>query len=220
MKKGLTLLVFVMDRSGSMGNIIFDSIGGFNSLIDKQKTDCLAEGNTAKVSLVIFDDKIDTIYNYKNIIEVPELTDKIFYARGMTALTDAVCRTINTVGGTLKDLSENDRPEKVIFTIITDGHENASREFQPSQLKFLIKEQEDKYNWVFNFIGANIDSINTSGQMGVSNTRGVSNYVASASGVRAMFKGVSNYTTNLRNSAIGDTTFMSIQEEITELNKQ
>lgn len=216
MKKGLTLLVFVMDRSGSMSSIITDSIGGFNTLIEKQKADCLKEGNTAKVTLVKFNNQVEAIHNYEDITDLPALTQKEFYASGMTSLIDAACATIVNTGRTLSELSEEERPEKVIFTIITDGFENTSREYNVTQLKEMISTQEKQYNWVFNFIGANIDSFGTAGSYGISSERGMSNYRADALGVKAMFKGLSNYTTNVRNSVGNDVSFLTVAQEITK----
>lgn len=214
MKKGLTLLVFVMDRSGSMSSIITDSIGGFNTLIEQQKADCLKEGNTAKVTLVKFNNQVESICNYEDIDKVLPLTGNIFFASGSTSLIDAACATIVNTGHTLSELSEEERPEKVLFTIITDGEENTSKEYTLAKLKEMISVQEKDYNWIFNFIGANIDSFDTANHIGFSNSRGVSNYTASSEGVQAMFRGVSNYTTNLRKYAVGDTSFMSVEAEI------
>jgi len=152
MKKGLTLLVFVMDRSGSMASIITDSIGGFNTLIEQQKADCLEKGNTAKVTIVKFNSSVESICNYEDISKVTPLTGNTFYASGGTSLIDAVCATIVNTGHTLSELSEEERPEKVLFTIITDGEENTSREYTLEKLKEMISEQEKKYNWTFSFI--------------------------------------------------------------------
>jgi len=220
MKKGLTLLVFVMDRSGSMASIITDSIGGFNTLIEQQKADCLEKGNTAKVTIVKFNSSVESICNYEDISKVTPLTGNTFYASGGTSLIDAVCATIVNTGHTLSELSEEERPEKVLFTIITDGEENTSREYTLEKLKEMISEQEKKYNWTFSFIGANIDSFGTANNIGFSNSRGVANYQANSRGVKAMFRGVSNYTMNLKNSAVGDTSFMSVEAEISAEEKK
>ena len=197
MKKGLTLLVFVMDRSGSMASIINDSIGGFNTLIEKQKEDAKLTSTEVRVSLVIFDNHVETIYHYVDINEVKPLTSKTFYAAGMTSLNDAVGMTIVNVGNKLSTLDENERPEKVLVTIMTDGHENTSKEYNAAQVKELVTLQESKYDWTFNFVGANIDSFHEGNSRGfcASNT---ANYTPSSQGVTAMFMGISDYATTYR----------------------
>jgi uncharacterized protein YegL len=220
MKKGLTLLVFVMDRSGSMSDIIEDSIGGFNSLIEKQKEDCAKEGNTARVTLTIFDEVYETLYSYVDINDVKALTNKEFYARGTTSLIDASCTTIKSVGGVLSNLSEEERPEKVLFTIITDGLENTSKEYKKEDLIEMVKLQEGTYAWLFNFIGANIDAFGTgtgygigsTGIHGLAGTSGVASYRVTKRGVKAMYSALSNFTVNARNTS----NFNSI----TSLNKE
>ena len=197
MKNGSTLLVFIMDRSGSMGNIITDSIGGFNSLINAQRKDSLENGNEVKVSLTIFNNVINNIYNFVDINEVKPLTEKVFYAESMTALNDAIGLTVNLVGKQLSNLPEEERPEKVLVTIITDGEENSSREFTNNDVKELVKHQETVYNWTFNFIGANIDSFGEGKTRGI-NTNNTANYVATPVGVSSMFEGLSNYTLSYR----------------------
>ena len=200
MKNGATLLVFIMDRSGSMERIITDSIGGFNSLIEAQKKDSLENGNEVKVSLTIFNSTIDNIYNFVDINEVKPLTDKVFFATSMTALNDAIGITVDLVGKQLSNLPEEERPEKVLVTVITDGEENSSRKYSNMDIKELVKHQETVYNWTFNFIGANIDSFGESATRGI-NTNNTANYVATSDGVSNMFKGLSNYTLSYRGTS-------------------
>lgn len=164
MKKGLTELIFILDRSGSMDNLTDDTIGGFNSMIESQKK----EDGEAYVTTVLFDTKYEILHNYVHIQEIKPMTYNDYYARGCTALLDAVGTTINTVGERLAATSEEERPEKVIFVIITDGYENASREFSRAKVKEMIEHQQDKYSWVFMFLGANMDAVSEAGTIGIS----------------------------------------------------
>lgn len=187
MKKGLTEIVAVLDRSGSMGNLVQDTIGGYNSFIEKQKE---LEGE-CKVSLIVFDNKYDEVYNGIDINKVPVLTNESYFARGGTALLDAIGKTINSVGKRLQDTPEEDRPEQVIFVITTDGAENSSMEFNVSLIKEMIDHQKDVYNWDFIFMGANIDAIGGGADMGLS--RGMSmNYDATSKGTTSLYMAVSN----------------------------
>ena len=190
MKNNLSLLVFVMDRSGSMSGIIDETIKGFNSLIEDQKKE-EKNGLEAKVTLAIFDEKYDLIHNYIDIKNIPELTTELFFAREWTALHDAIGKTIVDVGKALKDLPEEERPAKVLFTVFTDGEENTSKEYL-NKISGMIKHQEDKYNWKFNFIGANIDSYKVGSSLGVS-LANTANYTATSTGVKNMMKDVSNF---------------------------
>jgi uncharacterized protein YegL len=156
MKDNLTELVFILDRSGSMSRLTGDTIGGFNSTINEQKK---KEGE-AVVSVVLFDDVYSVLHNGVDIKSVPELTNKEYFARGSTALLDAIGKTINTVGARLKNTPEDERPAKVLLIITTDGEENASREFSDEQIKAMIEHQKTKYNWDVLFIGGDIHSVN------------------------------------------------------------
>lgn len=157
----LTELVMILDRSGSMKICIDDTIGGFNEFLEKQKQ---APGKK-HLSLVLFDDRYELVHNRVDINHVAPLTKEINLARGMTALRDAVGKTVNDIGYKLHESSE--RPGKVIVVIITDGQENSSKEFSHSQLKEMIKHQQDKYSWEFIFMGANQDSWLTAEGFGI-----------------------------------------------------
>jgi len=177
MKKGKSEIILILDRSGSMANIRNDMEGGIKNYIEKQKK----EPGECYVSLYQFDDVYEPVFEYKNITNVGEIS---LVPRNMTALWDAVCKTINSVGDRLANTPESERPESIIITVITDGNENSSKEFTLQQVKDLVKQQADKYNWRFIFLGANQDAVLNGTNMGfgagtsmtyASNSKGVSN---------------------------------------------
>ncbi|MBQ2160318.1 MAG: VWA domain-containing protein, partial [Firmicutes bacterium] len=153
MKKGLTEMVFILDRSGSMGGLEKDTIGGYNSMIEKQKK----EEGEALVSTVLFDHMQEVIADRVPLDKIKKMTEDEYYVRGCTALLDAVGYAIRHIGNIHKYAREEDVPEKTIFVITTDGLENASKRYSYSDIKRMIKRQEEKYGWEFLFLGANID---------------------------------------------------------------
>jgi uncharacterized protein YegL len=155
MKNNHTDITVVLDRSGSMTNVVNDTIGGFNKFIEEQKK---APG-TANITLHQFDNEFETVINNQNIQLAAPLTDKTFIPRGMTALLDAIGNAINLTGKRLSELKENERAEHVIFVIITDGEENSSKEFTKEKIFEMIGHQRDKYSWMFMFLGAGQDAI-------------------------------------------------------------
>jgi hypothetical protein len=163
MKKDYTKIVFVVDRSGSMSKIAADIIGGYNRFINDQKS--LNHGS-CDVSFYQFDDIYESVYENRVLNEVTDLNDKTYVPRNMTALYDAIGKTINRLGETLKNLNENDRPEKLLFVVITDGLENSSQEFTADKVREMIKHQTEKYNWQFSYIGANQDAWSVGGSLG------------------------------------------------------
>ena len=169
MKKGLTEMLFILDRSGSMSGLETETIGGFNSLIEKQKK---VEGS-AIVSTVLFDGEMNVIHNRVDLKEVKELTDKEYYARGCTALLDAVGRSVKHIRKVQKALPEEEKPEHTIVVITTDGEENSSCEFTLDKVKRLVKRMQEKHCWEFLFMGANIDAISAAGRIGISANRAV-----------------------------------------------
>jgi len=181
MNNNLTELVFILDRSGSMQNLTSETIGGFNSLVEKQKHD----GN-AYLTTVLFDDAYELLHDHIDIHQVPTLTERDYYARGCTALLDAVGRTIDTVGHRLSQTPEQERPGKVIFTITTDGFENASQEYSLARIKEMITHQRTVYKWEFVFLGANIDAPKTARTLGIPQ-RMAKTYAASPSGCRSTY---------------------------------
>jgi hypothetical protein len=180
MKKGLTEIIYVLDRSGSMGHLTGDTIGAYNSYLDEQKG---FDGET-RITTVLFDDKYELLFNGAKLEEA-YLDHEKYYVRGMTALYDALGKTILDVGSRLSRTPESERPEKVIFIITTDGYENASKEFTQSRVKEMIEHQQNKYSWEFLFFGANIDSAETADSIGVCPDRAY-DFEASSKGIKRM----------------------------------
>ena len=177
MKKGLTKIVFVVDRSGSMESIASDMIGGFNQFIKKQKETDVGE---CRVSFNQFDDIFEEVYKNVLLVDVKELTSETYVPRNSTALYDAIGRTINSIGEELAALPEDQRPEKVIVVIITDGEENASQEFTSKIVSEKITHQTETYNWQFLYLGANQNAWDVGRGLGIKGTH-TSNYVSRGS---------------------------------------
>ncbi|MDD4200684.1 MAG: VWA domain-containing protein [Eubacteriales bacterium] len=169
MKKGLTEMVFILDRSGSMSGLESDTIGGFNSMIALQKK----EEGEAIVSTVLFDNRYELIHDRFNIQSVGEMTDEEYYTRGSTALLDAMGSSIQKTINVQKHLPEDEKAEKVIFVIITDGYENSSCEFSYEDVRKMVEQQQEKYGWEFMFLGANIDAISEGRKFGIREERAV-----------------------------------------------
>ena len=165
--KAFTEIVFILDRSGSMCGLEADTIGGFNSLIAKQKK----ESGQAVVSTVLFDDETEVLHDRVPLERIKLMTDKEYYVRGCTALLDAVGGAIHHIGNVHKYAREEDRPEKTMFVITTDGMENASRRYTYEKVKRMIQRQKEKYGWEFLFLGANIDAVEVTGRFGISEDR-------------------------------------------------
>ena len=163
MKKGLTEIVFILDRSGSMSGLEADTIGGFNSLVRKQRK---GQGE-ALVSTVLFDDKCEVIHDRVPMGSVKELTEDEYFVRGCTALLDAVGGAIHHIGNIHKYARDEDRPEKTLFIITTDGMENASCRYSYAKVKRMVERQKTKYGWEFLFLGANMDAIEAAGNIGI-----------------------------------------------------
>ncbi len=193
MKKGLTELVFVLDRSGSMGGLESDTIGGFNSVLMKQKD----EEGEAYITTVLFDDKYELLHDRFNLRRISQMTDKEYFVRGTTALLDAVGKTIHKIGNVQKYAADEERAEKVMFVIITDGMENASVEYSYSQIRKMIERQKKKYGWEFIFLGANIDAVETAGRFGIAQDR-AANYHADSEGTMLNYEVISETVSMLR----------------------
>lgn len=163
MKNNLTELVFILDRSGSMAGLESDTIGGFNSLIAKQKS----EAGHAFVSTILFDNISETIHDRLDIQDVLPLSDKEYYVRGCTALLDAIGHTIQHIQTIHKYARPEDVPGRTLFVITTDGMENASHNYTTDQIKALIEDKKEKNGWDFLFLGANIDAVETAGRIGI-----------------------------------------------------
>lgn len=195
MKKNLTELVFILDRSGSMAGLEDDTIGGFNSMIQKQKR----EDGSAYVSTVLFDNYSELIHDRVDIQKVRPMTRDEYYVRGCTALLDAVGKAIRHIANIHKYAREEDRPEKTLFVITTDGMENASREYDYERVRRMIEHERGKYGWEFIFLGANIDAAKEAARFGISADRAV-DYHADQMGTAVIYEAVSEAVCNVRAS--------------------
>ena len=193
MKKGLTEIVFILDRSGSMSGLEKDTIGGFNSLIEKQKK----EEGQCLVSTVLFDYDSDVIHDRVDIHKVNPLTEKEYFARGSTALLDAIGGAIHHIGNVHKYARKEDRPEKTLFVITTDGMENSSRQYTYSKVKQLVQRQKEKYGWEFMFLGANIDALETAESFGIDRDMAV-DYKNDAAGTALNYQVLSDTIKSVR----------------------
>lgn len=164
MQKGLTELVFILDKSGSMAGLEKDTIGGFNSMLTKQK----AEAGQCRVTTVLFDNRYTLLHDRIDIRAVSPITEKEYCVGGSTALLDAIGRSIKKIVDVQRSTAEEYRAEKVIFIIITDGEENSSREYGADAVRKLISKEKERYGWEFLFLGANIDAVETAGRIGIS----------------------------------------------------
>ncbi|MCR5771427.1 MAG: VWA domain-containing protein [Butyrivibrio sp.] len=186
MSKGYTEIIYILDRSGSMGGLESDTIGGFNSMMEQQKK----IGEKAVVSTVLFDDVCEVIHDRVPIEKIENMTDKQYYVRGCTALLDAVGGAIHHIGNVHKYARKEDRPEKTIVVITTDGMENASCKYSRDKIEKMVKRQQKKYGWEFIFIGANIDAYAEAQKYGIRKDRAV-NYVCDDIGTANLYAGVS-----------------------------
>ena len=188
-----SLIVAVLDRSASMAHIKTDTEGGFNTFIDEQRK----QPGSALVTLAQFDDQYEIAYENTPIADVPKLE---LIPRGMTALLDAVGKTITSVGVSLAGMDENDRPATVIMVILTDGYENSSREWNADAVKKLVTEQQEHYGWEFIFLGANLDALNVARGMGIAAGSAMA-YTASGAQVTNTMRSVGEYVTTTRGGA-------------------
>ena len=195
MKKNLTELVFILDRSGSMAGLEKDTIGGFNAMLEKQK----GEPGEAVISTVLFDNRCEVIHDRVALERVPALTRKEYYVRGCTALLDAVGGAIHHIGNVHKYAREEDRPERTLFVITTDGMENASRRYDYPRVKAMIERQKEKYGWEFLFLGANIDAAREAARFGIHAENAV-NYHADQMGTAVIYQAVSDAVCSFRAS--------------------
>ena len=210
MKKNLTELVMILDRSGSMSGLENDTIGGYNGMLKKQRE---TEGEVL-VSTVLFDHKIEVLHDRVPLDKVTEMTAKDYYVRGCTALLDAVGGAIHHIGNVHKYAREEDRPEKTIFVITTDGMENASRQYSYDRVKQMVKHEKEKYGWEFLFLGANIDAIETAGRFGISADR-AANYNSDHEGTALNYEVLADAVSDMRCCAapIGASWKQRIEED-------
>jgi uncharacterized protein YegL len=170
--KDATYIAVLLDRSGSMGDIKDDTISGFNCFLREQK----AAGDNATLTLVQFDtESTDVVHESKPILEVPDLNAETFQPRGGTPLLDALGETIDSTGRALAAIPERNRPDKVVFVVITDGQENSSQRFSKTRIKEMIDHQSVKYNWKFVYLGANQNAFDEAGGIGIT-TANAANY--------------------------------------------
>jgi uncharacterized protein YegL len=207
-KNEKTEIVCILDRSGSMSSIISDAIGGFNTFIKEQKE----EDTPATITVALFDDQYELLYDDVDIKEVSELTSKDWSPRGTTALFDAVGKTINTVKARHKSLDKKDRPDKVLVCIVTDGHENASREYNNESIKSLIEKREKK-NWSFVFLAADQDAITAGGSFGVKGGNAF-NYANTSSGNKNMFAAMSKMSSNVRGASVSSANYADMSKNL------
>lgn len=193
MKKNVTEVVFILDKSGSMAGLETDTIGGYNSMLNKQRK---AEGE-AFVTTVLFNHQYELLHDRINVRGISSITERDYEVGGTTALLDAIGFSIQKIGNVQKYTSEEERADKVLFVITTDGMENASREFSPDQIKKMIKHQKEKYGWDFIFLGANIDAISTAAQFGIEEDFAV-DYHADNIGTKLNYEMVSEAVVKLR----------------------
>lgn len=196
MKKNLTEIVFILDRSGSMSGLEKDTIGGFNAMIEKQKK---AEGE-ALISTVLFNHESEVIHDRVGVQTIQSMTDKDYMVGGCTALLDAIGQAIHHIGNVHKYARDEDVPEHTIFVITTDGMENASQRYSSHKVKEMIERQKEKHGWEFLFLGANIDAVETARGFGIAQDRAV-NYHADSVGTQLNYQVVSDAICAVRSSA-------------------
>ena len=220
MNNNLTELVFILDRSGSMSGLEDDTIGGFNSLIEKQK----CEEGEALVSTVLFDGHQEVLYDRVPLQKVEKMTRAQYYVRGNTALLDAIGGAIHHIGNVHKYAREEDRPGKTLFIITTDGMENASRAYSYAEVKQMVEREQKEYGWEFLFLGANIDAIGTAGRFGIRKSNAVT-FENDSAGIHLNYATLSRTVSKFRAAApsaarIDDDWSEDIQEDYRRRHKR
>ena len=212
MRKGLTELVFILDRSGSMHGMESDTIGGFNSMIAKQKK---LEGR-AYVSTILFDNESIVLHDRVGLHKIQPMTDRDYTPRGCTALLDAVGGAIHHIGNVHKYARKEDVPEHTVFVIITDGKENASHRYSADQVKEMIEKEKNKYGWEFLFLGANIDAVETAKHFGIEKSRAVT-YRGDREGTKLNYEVIHDAVSRVRRHAPFSPEWKSrIEEDMRE----
>jgi len=193
MNNNLTEIVFILDRSGSMGGLESDTIGGYNAMLKKQQ----AEKGEAVITTVLFDDQYELLHDRINLKAVAPITEKEYYVRGTTALLDAIGRTIHKIASVQKRTAEDYRASKVMFVIATDGMENASREYSYEKVREKVEQHKERDGWEFIFLGANIDAVETAGRFGITADK-AANYHADSEGTQLNYAVMSEAITDFR----------------------
>jgi uncharacterized protein YegL len=202
MKKRLTELVFILDKSGSMSGLESDTIGGYNSMLEKQQA---LEGD-CHITTVLFDNDYELLHDRIDIKAVSPITEREYCVGGSTALLDAIGKTIHKIGNAQKYTADEFRAEKVIFVIITDGEENSSREYSAHRVKHMIERQTNRYGWEFIYLGANIDAVKTAGRYGIAAGR-AQNFHADGDGVGLNFRVMSEAVATYRGCAAAEAPY-------------
>ena len=229
MKKRLIEVVFIMDRSGSMSGLEGDTIGGFNSMLAQQQkgtddVECDIEDTECDIeseviwSTVLFDHISEVLHDRKKIDEVAPLTEDEYYVRGSTALLDAIGGAIRHIGNVHKYAREEDRPDKTLFVITTDGMENSSQIFRYKDVERMIKRQQEKYGWEFMFLGANMDAVSVAGRMGISADR-AARFHNDGVGIAMNYSVVAEVSNDLRRGAAAPMKRMDAIREDYERRK-
>ena len=197
MKKDSTEMIFILDKSGSMAGLESDTIGGFNSMLEKQRK---LEGEVV-ISTVLFNHRFNVIHNRVDIKDIHQLTHNEYYTDGMTALLDAIGRSIRKIKHVYAETLLEDRPSKVMFVITTDGMENSSTEYDYQKVKSMISDVKEKYNWEFLFLGANIDAINEASKFGINKDNAV-RYHSDKKGTKENFEAINEAMTSYRTTNV------------------
>lgn len=207
MRKGLTEVVFILDRSGSMSGLEADTIGGFNSMIEKQKK----EEGEAYISTVLFNDKTEVLHDRVPVNKIEPMNDNQYFVGGCTALLDALGGAIHHIANVHKYAREEDRPEKTLFIITTDGMENSSHIYTYDKVKKMVEKEKEKYGWEFLFLGANIDAIAVAGRFGIGADRAI-NYECDSEGTQLNYEVLSKTVSAVRRSTCREKMDMEISE--------
>lgn len=202
MRKNLTEVVFILDRSGSMSGLETDTIGGFNSMIQKQKM----EAGQALISTVLFNNYSKVLYDRSDVQKIPQMTEADYFVHGCTALLDAIGGAIHHIGNVHKYARPEDVPEHTIFIIMTDGMENASHIYSSDKVKQMIERQKEKYGWEFLFLGANIDAIETAGHFGIDADK-AANYQCDGEGTALNYEVLNDAISAVRCNAALDSNW-------------